>query len=787
MEANDGSFERLWDSTGVPATAAAAAVEVEPLHATAASGTGSGTLDHSALVSQITTAVLAAIDGRDRSGVQRSAPGPTASEATAAAEERATAAPATDNRIGVPYSAPLPNLQWTGSWGGVYGTWEETDSATDTWRLLSDLTAAAQQYPSPYGDPWTQQASAADPWGQYSGTAAVQNTWQRQSWSTPGPRYLDKDPPPTWDGKAPETTWRSYRREFDQWLMNTDIPSGKHGMLIWRALSGDAKLLISHLTDTELQDPDIGKKVRGLLDSAHKHISEFEDQDDFDQAVYGMHRERNQSLLHFANQARSAFLKADAHGDPLPDRRKGMIFLRRAKIPGHLEDHIMARTGGSRNFSELLDAIRVLARRPTTEKAGTYLDLDEQRDDLAGGEEEAFADYDSEDGAWIPLEDGDLEGIYDEDDVHWALANFRNERGQAKSSRPGGQYGQARKALQDSRMSRGWKRPEGSAVASLSRSSSSGSGKGFGKRTPDKQRDARLKHISTLKARTRCRICQKVGHWGNECPDKPADGKTPAAGFAASSGDETGFFCGMMCQGDPDNAEEPFPITCERVDDDDEAAAEKGGGVPSSAPASPAVPASSVDDDTADQEWLARKRREAKGMTGRGRPEDARTVFQRFAKRQVVAQIVSDLRNAHKHLVESCDLQDSEREFLEAEVERLTTLRYQHRDLTTQIDMSNVSLPFEGADERMQRDVDGGISTREAYQRMRKRKRAEAKRIAGAPQRADERLELERQWHEKHDEELDADSFVPSDPFQGRIDEDVVEACATYHPVDHLT
>ena len=83
--------------------------------------------------------------------------------------------------------------------------------------------------------------------------------------------------------------------------------------------------------------------------------------------------------MQFANVARSAFLKTDAHGDPLPDRREGMIFLRRAKIPGHLEDHIMARTGGSRNFSDLMDAIRILARRaeqsaPTSD---THLDLEE--------------------------------------------------------------------------------------------------------------------------------------------------------------------------------------------------------------------------------------------------------------------------------------------------------------------------------------------------------------------------------------------------------------------------
>ena len=37
-----------------------------------------------------------------------------------------------------------------------------------------------------------------------------------------------------------------------QWLSTTDVPIEKHGMLLWRALTGDAKLLISHFRDEEL-------------------------------------------------------------------------------------------------------------------------------------------------------------------------------------------------------------------------------------------------------------------------------------------------------------------------------------------------------------------------------------------------------------------------------------------------------------------------------------------------------------------------------------------------------
>ena len=49
-----------------------------------------------------------------------------------------------------------------------------------------------------------------------------------------------------------------------------------------------------------------------------------------------------------------------------------MIFLRQAKIPGHLEDHIMAKTNGSRNFSGLLDAIQILARRPMSQISSSF-------------------------------------------------------------------------------------------------------------------------------------------------------------------------------------------------------------------------------------------------------------------------------------------------------------------------------------------------------------------------------------------------------------------------------
>ena len=74
----------------------------------------------------------------------------------------------------------------------------------------------------------------------------------RSQWHSEPTKYSDKSPPPEWDGNHPEKTWRDYRRTLKQWLSTTDVPSERHGMLLWRALTGDAKLLISHFRDEDV-------------------------------------------------------------------------------------------------------------------------------------------------------------------------------------------------------------------------------------------------------------------------------------------------------------------------------------------------------------------------------------------------------------------------------------------------------------------------------------------------------------------------------------------------------
>ena len=77
------------------------------------------------------------------------------------------------------------------------------------------------------------------------------------------------------DGNHPEKTRRDHHHMLKQWLSTTDVPSERHGMLLWRAMTGEAKLLISHFRDEDLLRWDAGQRIFDIL---------AQDQDDFDNA-----------------------------------------------------------------------------------------------------------------------------------------------------------------------------------------------------------------------------------------------------------------------------------------------------------------------------------------------------------------------------------------------------------------------------------------------------------------------------------------------------------------------
>ena len=214
-----------------------------------------------------------------------------------------------------------------------------------------------------------------------------------------------------------------------------------------------------------------------------------------------------------------------------------MIFLRQAKIPGHLEDHIMVKTNGSRNFSDLLEAIQILARRPMSQIPSSFTSYYDEWDDSTNATEhydtddhddvdndECYDEYnepEDHDNDWIDMSGIPEDATFDEPELACMLESLqKGKKGSGKGFRRGKKgwskcesrdvlkagkggrpenYKQVRWKLQSDRLNRGWKDQP-----------AHGTNKGRGR--------SQLAQMGDLLARTRCFKCGELGHLAKECP-----------------------------------------------------------------------------------------------------------------------------------------------------------------------------------------------------------------------------------------------------------------------------
>ena len=226
-----------------------------------------------------------------------------------------------------------------------------------------------------------------------------------------------------------------------------------------------------------------------VLVQAHKHMSEFEDQDDFDNAFCKLHRERNQTILQFANVARAAYLRTPIawpyEGYDHPQASQD------SRTPGRPHH---GQPNGSRNFSDLLEAIQALARRPMSQTSSSYPSfnddwtdstyvteyyyMDDYHDTEDGGKEDEYNEFEDYDGKWSDMSDIPEDLTFEEPELACILENLQNGRkgsgnfhrkgkkgfGKGKfRDKEGGKdnrpenYKQVRLKLQGDRLNRGWR------------------------------------------------------------------------------------------------------------------------------------------------------------------------------------------------------------------------------------------------------------------------------------------------------------------------------------------
>ena len=87
---------------------------------------------------------------------------------------------------------------------------------SDPWNQYGIVASRTGRQQNQSWDQWNRWN--ANGWNQWSSWSAGDNDedwWSsRSQWHSEPKKYFDKSPPPEWDGKHPEKTWRDCRRTF---------------------------------------------------------------------------------------------------------------------------------------------------------------------------------------------------------------------------------------------------------------------------------------------------------------------------------------------------------------------------------------------------------------------------------------------------------------------------------------------------------------------------------------------------------------------------------------------
>jgi hypothetical protein len=189
--------------------------------------------------------------------------------------------------------------------------------------------------------------------------AYPEKDWSHWGSSRP-PNFVEKDPPPMYDGKDPNDTYPMLRRELMLWFTNTDTPSHKRGNRIFQRFSGDAKKVVARLTNEELTSDRAEILIIQKLDQAYDFVIDVELPKHFNIAVYDGKKHNNESYVGFVARKEAEFTDLATRGCDLPPIAQAVILKRHADLQEREEERIDHWTDGKYELHSLRAAIRRL-------------------------------------------------------------------------------------------------------------------------------------------------------------------------------------------------------------------------------------------------------------------------------------------------------------------------------------------------------------------------------------------------------------------------------------------
>lgn len=326
--------------------------------------------------------------------------------------------------------------------------------------------------------------------------------------------FRDRDPPPSYDGESPEATFRVFEKAVKLWEWETDVPQRKRAAKLLRQLTGMAKLAVE---DMEFEEIACEEGIKNLMTRLREfflpHL-EVALPRAFETAVYGAARQSKESFVEYVTRMDRNFVALTKEGVDLPQGAIGYIIYRQASLTEAQDQRVLTWTEGKFDRKPVVQALRKLDKVLKDKAKGHYAMEGEYGNDGSWMDEaSAGAEEDAGEDEYIYVADGDLDAVYEEEEVMSALASYK----------------EVRQALKDQRNGRGFWKPNYDRPRGFQGKGHHGKGFGSGSKGSGKNRV----HIEQLKLRTRCHRCGNVGHWSRECKEPR---RTDAGGNGSNAG-----------------------------------------------------------------------------------------------------------------------------------------------------------------------------------------------------------------------------------------------------------
>lgn len=370
-------------------------------------------------------------------------------------------------------------------------------------------------------DSWTWNWDSGHSW-QWSQRDWRQDGWQSGQWdsSQPKPDYTD---PPSWPGWSHRRLWTLAIR---RWNKQTDVPMYRRAEKVLRSLGWDLQVDMEHLSDEVLGS---SLYLEAIIEVLNNKAGVREDDDRrraYRAAISDSQRHKDETLAQFAVRRQRDFRNAAAHGVQIPEALRAMLMREGAGLTDQNQQNLTALLQGR---EEDPDAVaRALSRMDVRHDriAAFSEDVPEEHSFLAADSN----DLDDEDEA---LEESEVIQELDkldlsEDQVCEVFAVLEQRRRTWKEN----------KVLKaDMRKDRGNFIKDGANAAPRGQYGGVPGGGIPGSGGAPRHGGRGGMNREQLKKISRCRLCGKRGHGGEDCNLKK---KPSPSGFSYCGGEASG-------------------------------------------------------------------------------------------------------------------------------------------------------------------------------------------------------------------------------------------------------